>query len=493
MTRHRFSIFILIGFFNLMVLQAQPEMNLSNRLKNHLKILTSDSLEGRGVGTRGAAMARNYIAEQFRQAGVEPIDNSTGTYLQSFDFRTGIIWSEGINVVGIITGTDPLLNNEYIVLGAHYDHLGFKLDNQNKILYPGADDNASGTAAIIELARYFASNRGKLKRSLIIVAFDAEESGLIGSTHFVQNSPVPLSQIKLMLSFDMVGMLAANNGLILKGKEMLRDGGQVAMKIAQEHGIRLKKMGKNLERRTDTAPFGRAGIPAVHVFTGTKSPYHKPGDVYSLLDYDGMESIVMFSKSLISALAEMPALVPDFSARVSTLANPRKSKLSTGAILYTGSSSHLYRNEFFRSDPAISFAGGLFASFPVTRTIGLQQEVIYDLFTSKIPYGTFRQHSLLLPLSLQFGTPDDNSNPIRIYLEAGVYYGFNFLNQVDSPIFWQNNFRQHEWGMNFGMGLDVYRFTIGMSQRSSFMGILTDPSAPQILKAGKNFFVSYKF
>ena len=198
-------------------LTAQFSTPVEN-LEKHVYTLASDSLLGRGFGTEQGVKAAEYIADQDRSAGIEPVN---GSYFHPFNHRSGILNIAGINVAGIIPGNDPELKEEYIVLGAHYDHLGWKVKGGDTVVYNGADDNASGTATIIEIGRNMAANQGSLGRSIIIVAFDGEESGLIGSTHFVESSMVPPDKIKLMFSLDMVGMYKAHNGLDLVGVRKL--------------------------------------------------------------------------------------------------------------------------------------------------------------------------------------------------------------------------------------------------------------------------------
>jgi hypothetical protein len=196
--------------------------SLAARLEAHVATLAADSMEGRGLGTDGKVLAKRYIAEQFRLAGIEPLGED---FLHHLDLRVGVARVPATNVVGFLEGSDPALKDEYIVLGAHYDHLGYDYREGELVLFPGADDNASGTAAVIELARHFAQNRDAVGRSIVFVAFDGEESGLLGARKFVEDiKEIGTEQIKLMFSLDMVGMYAANRGVNLLGMGTV-DGG----------------------------------------------------------------------------------------------------------------------------------------------------------------------------------------------------------------------------------------------------------------------------
>ena len=159
----------------------------ADSLSKHVYFLASDTLEGRSPGTKGCLMAANYIAEEFIKLGINPLGDD---FFHHFMFRTGANSIEAKNILGVIEGNDPLLKYEYIVLGAHYDHIGYYFEHHSekqKVVFNGADDNASGVATIIEIARQLKQNK-LLKRSIIIAAWDAEESGLKGSTQFVADS-----------------------------------------------------------------------------------------------------------------------------------------------------------------------------------------------------------------------------------------------------------------------------------------------------------------
>ncbi|MGH7710939.1 MAG: M28 family peptidase, partial [Gemmatimonadaceae bacterium] len=196
------------------VFAGAPEKSVPDtaRIRRDVAYLASDALEGRGTGTQGNDSAAAFIARQFRAMGLAA---PTAGFLQPFDARPAA--HQGIaaslrtqNVVSLIPGRDPALRRQYIVLGAHFDHLGRgtfgALDRQSiNAIRNGADDNASGTVAIMELARLLKER--PTRRSVAIVAFSGEELGLLGSAHFVANAPAPLAidSVQAMLNFDMVG------------------------------------------------------------------------------------------------------------------------------------------------------------------------------------------------------------------------------------------------------------------------------------------------
>ncbi len=201
---------------------AVPKPDLvEQNLRKHVNYLASEKLEGRRTGEKGATFAAGYVANRFATAKLKGgfLKNGKPSFLQPFPYsprnaKGEIIADakplEAYNVIGIVEGTDPILKNEAIVIGAHYDHLGRggqgSLAANSTEIHHGADDNASGTAALIELATQFAKTRNN-KRTLIFMAFGGEEEGLLGSKHYVNNPVFPLNKTVAMINMDMVGRL----------------------------------------------------------------------------------------------------------------------------------------------------------------------------------------------------------------------------------------------------------------------------------------------
>jgi len=476
---------------------ASPDKKLRDALSRHVEVLASDSLEGRGLGTAGTKRARRYISDQFAAAGISPWLKISDNYFQPFSFRKQLFWIDAYNIVGYIEGSDPVLKDEYILIGAHYDHLGYEVDENNKRqIYPGADDNASGVSAIIELGKHFAANPHQLKRSLLIVAFDAEESGLLGAEHFVNNLPIDSNQLKLMFSLDMVGMLEAYGKLDLKGIGLAENLSETSINLARNHNLNIGKTGQTIERRTDTAPFADAGIPAAHVFTGLKSPYHKPEDTSDLLDYDGMVIIHGFMVDLITQISGMSEIVPDSQVLpgADKAGSPKTKVLSAGLTMHMGSGYHQYKDEFYRANPSVIGAVGLFVQVILSPVLSLQQEVIYDLNGSKAQEGVFRRHSVTLPLNLQIGTPRISVAGMRTYVSGGPYFRYNLAgsdgdNSLDFTIY-----QKQEWGYSLGWGFDIFDFTIGYTNRSSLTGLFQKKQElPNVLDNNHYFTLGYRF
>lgn len=442
-------------------------------LHAHVSYLASDELEGRGLGTDGKDLAKAYIKNQFEAAGLIAMGDS---YAQDFPLKMHMAWVKATNIVGLVEGTDPQLKNEYIVIGAHYDHMGYELKKDKKVIYPGADDNASGVAAIIELAKYFNKPENKLKRSIIFIAFDAEESGLLGSKHFVKKIDENMKKnIKVMFSFDMVGMLESNKGLDLKGMGTLTTGVVTAERHAQ--GISLLNLSANIESRTDTEPFGDAGIPAIHVFTGLKSPYHKPEDKADLLDYHGMTKVVDFMAKVITDLSGQPVLEPIGSMKSSSIGETKiiSNRLQTGAILNLGNGRHMYKDEFFNAKHSFSYEAGLRLNYKLTRITHLNLEALYGQNTSKSAAGTFKRESLTIPLNFEIGNPTYSGKKERFFFFVGPYYRYNLSGKDGHlDLDFENIYNETEWGYNLGFGFDVNKLRFSFTHRSAMESIFQE-------------------
>ncbi|MDP2577086.1 MAG: M28 family peptidase [Candidatus Palauibacterales bacterium] len=214
------------------------------------------------------------------------------------------------NVVGYVPGGDPELRDQVIVIGAHYDHLGLggpgSLAPDTNEPHNGADDNASGTAVMLELARYFAENEARRPaRSLVFVAFTAEEMGLLGSGHFVQRPPVRLERVTAMINFDMVGRLR-NQSLQLFGTGTAEEFPALLDSLGATSPLSITQIGDGYGPSDQTSFYAR-GIPVLHLFTGVHAEYHRPDDDWEFINEAGMAEVARFSIALIDVLGNLPA------------------------------------------------------------------------------------------------------------------------------------------------------------------------------------------
>jgi hypothetical protein len=284
------------------------------RLLQDVQYLASDALEGRGTGTAGNDSAAAYIAAHFRSLSLEPLG---GAYLQPFVARAAtnphsrqVDSLPTQNVVALLRGTDPALRNQYVVLGAHFDHLGrsptSSLDPQAAdAIRNGADDNASGTAAVMELARIL--SRNPPKRSVIFIAFSGEELGLLGSSWFVNNPPMPLDSIVAMLNFDMVGRMR-DDRLIVYGVETATEMRDVVGRANTGMGpdsVRVSGVGDGFGP-SDHASFYGKNIPVLHFFTDIHDDYHRATDDTERINAGGIGRVVRLAERVVRDLGNRP-------------------------------------------------------------------------------------------------------------------------------------------------------------------------------------------
>ncbi len=244
----------------------------ADSLLHRVKVLSSDAFEGRRTGTEGAKKAKDYIIQQYTSYNVKPLSTN---FEQSFSFEGRGKSYDGTNVLGFIEGTEN--PKDYIVISAHYDHEGIK----NGKIYNGADDDASGVSALMAFAEYFQKNPPRY--SIILAAFDAEELGLKGSYHFVDNSIVPIESIKLNINMDMIGRNDANE-LYVTGAGYNESLKKVISGYESNEGITLL-MGhdsndslQDWTYSSDHGPFYKKNIPFLYFGVEDHEDYHQPTD-----------------------------------------------------------------------------------------------------------------------------------------------------------------------------------------------------------------------
>jgi aminopeptidase YwaD len=216
------------------------------------------------------------------------------------------------NIAGVLKGTDPALQNEYVLIGAHYDHLGMGGPGSGSraldtiAIHAGADDNASGVAAVIELAKR-AGLEKDLRRSVLFVGFGAEEMGLIGSTYFTANSPVDITKVVAMVNFDMVGRLdTISRSLSIGGSKTSEENEEILNRMNNSFSLNLSPEGSG---PSDHAAFYMQNIPVFFVSTGAHSDYHTPGDVLSKINFSGMYEITDYIWKVVGEISNRDELL----------------------------------------------------------------------------------------------------------------------------------------------------------------------------------------
>jgi Zn-dependent M28 family amino/carboxypeptidase len=286
MTNHlpRTALILVLSFLFTFPVFAQSDAPIKEQdIRAELGFLASDELQGRGSGTIYEKKAAEYIGTQFRQFGLEPggdtDDSGKKSYLQHVRFNSGETW----NAIGVIKGTEP---SEAILLSAHLDHLGVDTSLSGDKIYNGADDDASGCIAVLELARVLAAGQ-RPRRTIYFICFGSEERGGYGSRYFIANSPVPLTEFVANLTFEMLGrpdkkvpagtLWLTGFELSTLGPELARQG---AALVADPHPE------QNFFRRSDNYPLALRGVIAHTVSSfGLHKDYHQPSDDISKIDF----------------------------------------------------------------------------------------------------------------------------------------------------------------------------------------------------------------
>ncbi|HEX5732177.1 MAG TPA: M28 family peptidase [Blastocatellia bacterium] len=253
----------------------------------------------------------------------------------SIEFKTDVVQVNGnsANVVGLLKGSDARLASEYIVIGAHYDHLGLGgagslAEREEGEIHHGADDNASGTSAMLELARVLAADRSQLKRSILFMAFGAEEVGLLGSAAYTKNPVVPLASTVAMINMDMVGRL--RNTLSIGGV-----GTSPAWKpLIEKHNLERfnLSLGQDGFGPSDHQSFYVRDIPVLFFFTGSHDDYHKPSDTADKINAEGIRKIAEFVGELATAVATEPERIAFTRVKVESRPTGRGFRVYLGTV-----------------------------------------------------------------------------------------------------------------------------------------------------------------
>ncbi len=283
----------------------------AENLKRHESYLAGDELEGRCAGYEGNNKATEYIATHWKKLGLKPVGDKdkdgNPSYFQKFTFRKTY---ETRNTVAFFEGNDDKLKDQIIVIGAHHDHVGKEGQGGwgkkggpkgDDNIWNGADDNASGTSSVLEIARAFMEGKIKTRRSILFMTFSAEEAGLLGSAHYVKNSLFPRKNHKAMVNLDMVGRSTGYVSLSNFQTSPIWD--EIVEKAKKGLKIEVKTKKSELGG-SDHMSFDAAGIPNTQLFTPMHSDYHKITDHPDRIEYDHMADICKLALRMIVLLAD---------------------------------------------------------------------------------------------------------------------------------------------------------------------------------------------
>jgi Peptidase family M28 len=285
----------------------------ADSLRGHLSFIASDALEGRNTPSRGLDLAAEYIAAQFRRAGLEPVGDDGY-------FQTAIISPKGVephvsarNVVGLLRGSDPALKDSYVLVTAHYDHLGTKAGAGDTI-FNGANDDGSGTVSVIELASALASLKSRPRRSVVFMTFFGEEKGLVGSLYYGEHPIFPIDKTVADINLEQVGRTDSNEGPQLKNASMtgfdFSDVGAIFKAAGELTGIRVYKHARYSDpffSRSDNQALADQGVPAHTLCVAYIYPdYHGLGDTWEKVDYDNMAGVDRMVALAVLMIANNP-------------------------------------------------------------------------------------------------------------------------------------------------------------------------------------------
>ena len=323
--------YLLLSLAFAFVMQVHAQGMRQDDMRQAVEYLASQELGGRYPGTAGDTLASEYIASQLRKLKFKRIfkaKKNKGFY-HDFTYGKTIEGAEQPemrtthNIVAVLPGKDKQLKNEYIVVGSHYDHLGMGGQGSGSrrpdtlAVHPGADDNASSDAVVLELAKYFKKTGSP--RSMIFMFFGAEEQGLVGSKKFVEwmkqeddqrkNLPDNIKGIVAMVNLDMVGRMR-DNAMSVSGTGTSSGFKTMVEQVAEQKNLHVSCVPDGYGP-SDQTSFVAADIPVLYLTTGGHMEYHTPADKPATLNYDGMQQVLDFSEELITRLVNLPQ-APDY-------------------------------------------------------------------------------------------------------------------------------------------------------------------------------------
>ncbi len=339
--------------------QAALDRVSADSLRGHLSFIASDLLEGRNTPSRGLEIASEYIAAQFRRAGLEPAgDAETGSYFQTSEWIVGPVINNIVvldvdggkqrirarpnqlaalgvnveqkadapagasekqvvklrNVVGLLRGSDPVLKDSYVIVSAHYDHIGVRATGEGDRINNGANDDGSGTVSVIELASALAMLKQKPKRSVVFIAWFGEEQGLQGSRYYGRHPIFPLEKTVAMVNLEHLGRTDDDEGPKLDSATLtgfdFTDLGPIFHSAGEKTGIKVYKHEKNSDTffgRSDNQALADQGVPAHTLCVAFIFPdYHQVGDHWEKIDYANLARVNRMIALSLLTIADNP-------------------------------------------------------------------------------------------------------------------------------------------------------------------------------------------
>jgi membrane-associated protease RseP (regulator of RpoE activity) len=283
---------------------AALESITADQLRHHVEVLAGDTFEGREAGSRGGHAAGGYLTQLLQQHGLQPAGDARSFY-QGFG-------NQYRNVLAMLEGSDPKLKNQVVLVSAHYDHVGYGNSRTSfgplGYIHNGADDNASGDAALLELIEAFARLEPAPKRSVLFAFWDGEEKGLLGSKHWASRPTIPLERVAMMVNVDMVGRLR-NDRIEVYGARTAHDLRRLVSDQNRETAL-LIDFDWEMKRNSDHYSFFERNIPDLMIHTGLHPDYHRPSDDVEKINFQGLQRVARLLFGVMRELADAPTLPP---------------------------------------------------------------------------------------------------------------------------------------------------------------------------------------
>lgn len=289
-------------------LDAARHSITTEELSEHAGLLADDMLEGREAGSRGGHAAAKYIVQRLEDSGLKPA-GLNGHFAQPFPGNSQ-------NLLAVLAGSDPQLSEEYLIVGAHYDHVGYGTRRNSYgpigFIHNGADDNASGVATLLEVIDALVQIEHCPRRSILFAFWDGEEKGLLGSQHWMHNPTIPVSSVKLALNIDMVGRL--------RGGRIEVMGARTGSGLRQQLSTTSLTDGSWIDftweykDNSDHWTFYQSDIPSLCIHTGLHEDYHRPSDDVEKLNIDGMRQVAGYFVEQLCELADAQQM-PEFRSQ----------------------------------------------------------------------------------------------------------------------------------------------------------------------------------
>ena len=292
---------------NLWLDSARASITVSE-LHGHVGVLADDTLEGREAGSRGGRAAAKYLSEFLKKSTLTP-GGTNDRFTQPFGHNYQ-------NLIAVLEGSDPELKNEHLIVGAHYDHVGYgnRTNSFGPIgyIHNGADDNASGVATLMEMIDALSASEFRPRRTILFSFWDGEEKGLLGSKHWVGNPTVPLENVRLSINVDMVGRV--QEGRIEIGGTRTGEGFRRMLSTTSLTPGFWLDFSWEFKDNSDHFPFFEKGVPTIYLHSGLHDDYHRPSDDVERINVEGIQEISRYLLEKVTELADVDEL-PGFRSQ----------------------------------------------------------------------------------------------------------------------------------------------------------------------------------